>query len=271
MPLSAQDLGRGQRRSQLGGTMDIDPASGPIRRYQVWDRTTRAFHWVNVLCILVLAAIGTILLNGKRLGIPLDGTILLKAVHAYVGYVFALNLGWRLVWTFAGNRYARWHAILPMGSGFAIAVRDQVRALLAGRAAVYVGHTPLGRVMITMLILLLAAQAMTGLLLAGTDLYLPPFGAYFADWVTGGDAQRLALLRPGSREYVLIEAYDAMRTFRQPVLKVHEFGFYALLVAVFVHVAANVLDEVRHATGQISAMFSGVKSVAEKPMDEPDT
>ena len=250
--------------------MDTDRARGPIRSYRVWDRTTRAFHWINVVCVLVLAVVGTLLLNGKTLGLSNDGSTLLKTVHAYVGYVFVLNLAWRLIWAFVGSRYARWHAMLPTGGGFTTALRGQIRAVRAGHLAVYIGRSPLGRIMITMFILLMLVQASTGLLLAGTDLYLPPFGAYFADWVTGGDAQRLALLRPGSSDHVVSEAYDAMRAFRKPFKEAHEIGFYVLLVAILMHVAVNVLEELRHATGQISAMFSGVKRLPGKPMDEPE-
>lgn len=250
--------------------METDPAYGPIRSYRVWDRTTRAFHWINVVCVLFLAVIGTVLLNGKTLGLSHDGSTLLKTIHAYVGYVFVLNLAWRLIWAFAGNRHARWRAILPAGSGFSTALRDQVRAVRNGQPAVYIGRSPLGRIMITMLILLLVVQASTGLLLAGTDLYLPPFGAYFADWVTGGDAQRLALLRPGSIEHVVGDAYAAMKAFRKPFKEVHEYGFYVLLVTVLMHVAVNVVEELRHATGQISAMFSGIKRLPGRPMDEHD-
>ena len=236
----------------------------------MWDRTTRAFHWINVVCVVVLAALGTMMLNGKALGLAHDGSILLKTLHAYVGYVFALNLIWRLIWASVGNRHARWRAILPTGGGFAAALRGQIQALRAGRPAVYIGHSPVGRIMITCLILLLIVQAMTGLLLAGTDLYLPPFGAYFADWVTGGEAERLALLRTGSTEHVVAEAYDAMKAFRKPFKETHEFGFFVLVAVVLMHVAANVLEDARHATGQISAMFSGVKLLPGKPVDDSD-
>ena len=36
--------------------------------------------------------------------------------HVYIGYVFAINLVWRLVWGFMGNRFSRWRAIF-FGSG----------------------------------------------------------------------------------------------------------------------------------------------------------
>ena len=66
-----------------------------LTEYRVWDRTQRVFHWVNFLAVVALAAIGTVILNAGRLGIPNDpGVIALKTVHVYVGYVFILNLLW---------------------------------------------------------------------------------------------------------------------------------------------------------------------------------
>ena len=92
----------------------------PLTEYRVWDRTQRVFHWVNFVAVLTLAAIGTVILNADRLGIPDDpGMIALKTTHVYVGYIFILNLLWRLLWGFVGGPYARWRALLPWGPQFA--------------------------------------------------------------------------------------------------------------------------------------------------------
>jgi cytochrome b len=240
---------------------------GVARQYRVWDRTTRIFHWLNFLCVLALSVLGTIMLNGKLLGLAPAGSLLVKTLHAYVGYVFVLNLAWRLVWAFVGNRYARWSALLPFGKRYLRTVREQLRALRIGQDLAYVGHSPLARLMIGALLLLLVIQAITGLVIAGTDLYLPPFGSYFAEWVTNGDPARLALLQPGSTEHVVGESLEAMKVFRRPFKEVHEYSFYLLLVAVALHILANVLEEARHATGQISSMFSGVKTLTGRPAD----
>ncbi|MDT8372023.1 MAG: cytochrome b/b6 domain-containing protein, partial [Gammaproteobacteria bacterium] len=74
--------------------------SEQVTHYQVWDRTVRLFHWVNVICVLCLIAIGVAILNAKVLGVTDDGKILLKTLHIYFGYVFAINLGWRIIWGF---------------------------------------------------------------------------------------------------------------------------------------------------------------------------
>ena len=38
----------------------------------------------------------------------------------------------------------------------------------------------------SLLFLLLLVQAATGLVLAGTDLFWPPFGRLFAEWIAAG-------------------------------------------------------------------------------------
>ena len=240
---------------------------GMARQYRVWDRGTRWFHWINVLCVLILTAFGMIVLFAKDLGLTSAEEIPIKTLHVYVGYIFALNIVWRVIWAFIGNEHARWKALLPVGKGFATSLRDQIVSLRTGRVAVYLGHSPLGRIMILLLLLLMVVQLATGLVLAGTDLYMPPFGSWIANWVTDGDPARLALLQPGSQEHVISEAYSAMRAFRLPFKETHEIGFYVLALAVVVHVAANIAGDVRNATGQISAMFSGIKTLAGVPKD----
>ena len=69
-----------------------DISRSPVA-YKVWDRTTRWFHWINVLCVICLAMLGLAILNEKSFGVSAEGKILLKTLHVYVGYVFAINLG----------------------------------------------------------------------------------------------------------------------------------------------------------------------------------
>jgi len=51
-----------------------------LKEYKVWDKTTRWFHWINVLSVLGLIAVGTVILYNKKLGISVDGKILLTDV-----------------------------------------------------------------------------------------------------------------------------------------------------------------------------------------------
>lgn len=240
-----------------------------LQYFSVWDRSTRWFHWINVICIIGLVAVGLVILNIKLLGVSADGKILLKTVHVYIGYVFALNLLWRFVWGFMGNKYARWKSILPIGKGYWRSVRDYVAGVKAGEPPLYLGHNPVAKLMVALLFLLLSTQAITGLILAGTDLYLPPFGHEIAQWVAGPNADEttIANLKPGSKENVDAKSYSEMRDFRKPVINTHVFVFYALLIAIALHIIAVVVTEVRERNGLVSAMFTGKKVASKKPVD----
>ena len=240
----------------------------PLHEHKVWDATTRIFHWVNVACVIGLIAIGTVILNASAMSIPNDGKIVLKTVHVWVGYVFALNLLWRLIWGFIGGPYARWKAVLPMGSGYAQQLKEELAAVRGKGTVSYVGHSPLGRIAVTVLLLCLVVQALSGLVLAGTDVYMPPLGGYFAEWVVAEGLDPSQVL-PYAPETVNPENYKAMRALRSPVIQTHETMYYILLGLIALHIFAVVLTDIKRGGTIISAMFTGRKVLKHLPSDEP--
>lgn len=239
-----------------------------LQEYTVWDRTTRLFHWINVLCILALIALGTAILNDSALGIGDAGKILLKTLHVYAGYVFALNLLWRIVWGFIGGPYARWRAVLPFGRGYGADLKAEAAALARGEPASYVGHTPLGRIAVTVILLVLLVQSGTGLILAGTDVYLPPLGNYFADRVKA-EGLTPDQVRPYAPATVNPDAYKQMRAFRGPIVETHEVLFWVILGLIALHISAVVMTELRHGGTIVSAMITGRKTLRSPPRDAP--
>lgn len=237
-----------------------------LRLYPVWDKTVRIFHWVNVLCVLGLIAVGTAILNAKVLGVTLDGKILLKTIHVYIGYIFVINLAWRIVWGFIGSHYARWSAILPVGAQY----RDQLSVFIAdaksGKRVGFLGHNPIARLMVGLLLLLLSIQALTGLVLAGTDVYMPPFGNTIKEWVAT-DSFTVVSIKPYSKTGIDEAAYKQMRTYRKPVGAIHYYVFFILLASISLHLIAVVVTELRDRNGLVSAMFTGKKVFSEKPVD----
>jgi Ni,Fe-hydrogenase I cytochrome b subunit len=237
-----------------------------LQSYFVWDRNVRWFHWVNVLCMLGLIAVGVVILNAKALGVPNDGKILLKAIHVWIGYVFTVNLLWRFIWAFFGGTHARWRAILPGGRGYLKEVGSYVNDIRIGQPRQYLGHNPLGRVAITFLLLLMLIQALTGLVLAGTDLFFPPFGSWIADWVAAPGVNSATLV-PYAPEMYSETSYEAMRAFRKPFITVHYYGFYVLLVFALIHILAVIVTELSEGGSLITAMFSGKKVLSGPPVD----
>lgn len=234
---------------------------------KAWDRTTRWFHWINVLCVVGLIGAGLVILYASELGIGNDGKIALKSIHVSIGYVFVANLAWRLAWAFFGGPRARWAALLPCGLGYGKALAAELRSLRNGQVEHYLGHTPFGRLSVTVLMVLLACQAVTGIVLAGTDLYWPPFGGWIAAWVAAPGVDPSVLV-PYDDTHLDVAAYQAMRAFRAPVLSVHYWTFFGLCGVIVVHIAAVVVTEVRTRDGLVSAMFSGYKTLSGAPRDE---
>lgn len=237
-----------------------------LTHYQVWDKTVRIFHWVNVICVLCLIAIGVAILNDKALGVTTEGKILLKSWHIYFGYIFAINLGWRIIWGFIGSRFARWKMALPCGAEYKAQLKAHIDGVKNNKPVEFLGHNPIARLMVALLFLLLSAQAITGLVLAGTDMYMAPFGNMVKQSIAV-DATAVDTIKPYSKEGIDDAAYKDMRDVRKPFITVHYYVFYILLAAIFLHLCGVLVSELRERNGLVSAMITGKKVFAEKPFD----
>lgn len=237
-----------------------------LSTYPVWDRTVRVFHWINVICILGLIAIGVAILNSKALGVTDDGKLLLKTIHVYFGYVFAANLTWRIIWGFIGNRYSRWKSIIPFNAEHRAQWSAMMNGSKIGKPVGFLGHSPIARLMVGLLFVIMTAQAITGLVLAGTDVYMPPFGNMVKESIAIG-ATASEFIKPYSKDGIDEVAYKEMRDLRKPFITVHYYAFFVLLAAIFLHLLGVIVGELREKNGLVSAMFTGKKVFSEKPFD----
>lgn len=220
----------------------------------VWSRNVRLFHWINVIAITLLICIGLIIFNGKLFGISTEGKILLKTLHVSVGYVFAINLFFRIVIGFIGKAHERWGQVLPFNKGFSQELSD----FKADKKTAYKGHNPAGKLMVFALLSLMLIQTISGLVIAGTDIYYPPFGQYFAESIAI-DKQNVAAIKPYSKENVDETAYKAMRDIRKPFITAHVYAFYCLLFLIPLHILGVILVERKEKSALVSAMISGYK------------
>lgn len=197
-----------------------------IKREQVfvWSRRIRLFHWVNVVAISLLIIIGVVILNSKMFGITSDGKVLLKTMHVLVGYVFAVNLLIRLFIGFMGKSYEKWNKTLPFYKGF----QAELAEYKQGKQRIYKGHNPVGKLMVLALLLLMLIQMISGLVIAGTDIYYPPFGQHFAQSIAV-DKENISVIQPYSKVNVDAQAYKEMRAVRKPFITAHVYAFYGLI------------------------------------------
>ena len=116
-------------------------ASSGAGRVRVWDLPTRLFHWT--LAVLV----GFSFTSAKVGGAWIEW-------HFYSGYTILALVTFRLLWGFAGSRYARF-------ANFVRGPRAIAEYLRGGSARP--GHNPLGALSVLAMLLCLLVQASTGL------------------------------------------------------------------------------------------------------------
>jgi len=231
-------------------------------RIFVWSRNVRLFHWINVIAITLLICIGLIILNGKLFGVSTDGKILLKTMHVIVGYVFAINLFFRLIVGFIGKAHERWSQVLPFNKGF----KQELVEFKQHKNPAYKGHNPAGKLMVFALLSLMLIQMVSGLVIAGTDIYYPPFGKYFALSIST-DKQNVEVIKPYSKVNVDEVAYKEMRDIRKPFITAHVYSFYCLIFLIPLHILGVIIAERRERTALVSSMITGYKYL---PKDSSD-
>ncbi len=231
----------------------------------VWDRPTRILHWMNAILVLTLLflAVGFELM--EELGVPKEARESLKELHAYVGLFFVVTLSLRIIWGFAGNRYARWSDVIPWGAARWRDIWGNIRWLLSGlRGAppVAVGHNPLASLFYCALFVVLIGQAVTGLVLAGEHFDMLP-GRLLAAVLRGGItgyayAHEVEHVGDGTEESALVEGLEEL----------HEFGFYFIIFFIAAHLAGLVLHEIGERRGLLSSMITGRKYFRRDELDK---
>lgn len=183
---------------------------------RVWDLFVRLFHWL--------------LVAGFAVGF-ISGEFNVMTLHIYVGYALSLLLIARIVWGFAGSRYARFSSfIYPINITLAYLKGMQA----AGGPPHYLGHNPAGAPMVFALIGLCICLCLTGLVTLAIIDFEGPF-LFINSWFD--DAM----------------AY-AVQNFHELLPKI-TLGFIAC------HVAGVVISSRMHKENLVKAMITGNKPV----------
>ncbi|MCA0406428.1 MAG: cytochrome b/b6 domain-containing protein [Proteobacteria bacterium] len=184
---------------------------------RVWDWPTRAFHWLLVTAIVSAWA-------SFEFAHKLGDNLLVW--HRWNGYFVLVLIVFRLIWGFAGSSTARFSHFVH-GPVF---VLGYARDFISGRKRAFLGHNPLGTMMVLALLVAVFAQGLLGL-----------FTLEHNELVAG----------PLKR---LIEDDTANQ-----VTKWHIRGFKIIQILVLAHVTANILYGVLAKDPLIRAMAKGTK------------
>jgi Ni/Fe-hydrogenase 1 B-type cytochrome subunit len=82
-------------------------------RVYVWQLPVRFYHWINALCVAVLAVTGYLIGSPAAITSGAEaylgywfGTV--RFLHFLFAFIFFFNFLFRLYWGFVGNQFARW-------------------------------------------------------------------------------------------------------------------------------------------------------------------
>ncbi len=189
-----------------------------MKRVKVWDIAVRGSHLL--FGVLVLAAFLT---SEEDDSTPL---------HTRLGLVLFGVVLFRLVWGFVGSRYARFSEFVRSPREVMAALRQMVK----GAPKHFVGHNPVGAVMVVTLLATLVTVTVTGILLSQGPEWSGP---------------------------LLMS-----KSFAHGVKEVHEVSAWALPVLIALHVAGVVLSSVLEKQNLIMGMVTGFKSAPTQTPEE---
>jgi len=189
------------------------PVSGAPGLTRVWDLGVRLFHW------LLVAAVGVAVVTG------LYSSRSRLSIHVGAGAVIGGLIAFRILWGFMGSTYARFSAF-PVATS---AIAADLAGFTAGRRPQYVGHNPLGSLMVFAILAVLTLNLVTGVVtLGGVDKQGP--AAFAMGYAAGLKSQR-----------------------------VHQALAYGLLLMILGHLIGVGYESVRGHPNLVLAMVTGEK------------
>ncbi len=197
---------------------------------KVWDPLQRLLHWGLV------ASIAIAWLTGE------DG----EALHEWAGYAALGIVAVRLIWGVIGPRYARFTQFIRGPQQVIAYARDVVQR----REKRYVGHNPLGAVMVLALLATTAATGITGWLMVKPErlAMLPEVSAIITPAFADSDEER---------EYGEYGEYGEGSM--EALEEIHEFLANLLLLLIVLHVAGVIYTSIRHRENLARSMVTGTK------------
>jgi len=201
---------------------------------KVWDPLLRFFHWALVLLFIISFATGE------------DESI----IHIWSGYGVAGLIVFRLLWGLIGPKYARF-------SNFIYSPQDILvygRGLFDGSAKRYLGHNPLGGLMVVALLLSLSMASLTGMMLYGAEEAKGPLASVMQA------ENKIVLPQLISTAQADDDEDHEYRGGESEVLEEsHEFFANLSILLIVFHLVGVLFESLFHRESLIRSMFNGYK------------
>jgi cytochrome b len=124
----------------------------------VWDLPLRLFHWALVLSIVAS-------------WLTAEAGFEWMQIHFYLGFWTLGLVSFRILWGFIGPRHARFANFIPSPKRLVA----YTRSVFKRDSTPSIGHNPLGGLMVVVMILMVAAQAASGLFVTDDIAWAGPY------------------------------------------------------------------------------------------------
>lgn len=207
-----------------------------MKQIKVWDLQTRIFHWSLVLFMLCTVVTADIL---SFFGIDLVNKDSWLIFHICTGVAVALLLLFRIFWGLCGPRFSRFTS-MPLSI---TELTRYLKAVIRNERTNYTGHNPAASWSALGIITFGLLAVLTGAVIFGID----------------------------EGRGILRSLYLAYYSYAGLMKLMHLALAYLLLAIIIGHVCGVLNETVRHKTGIIPAMFSGMKlsDEDENPVETP--
>jgi len=189
---------------------------------KIWDPVTRLWHWILVLAVGIGWSFGRFM------------TFDTIQWHFYIGYLVLGLMGFRYLWGFLGPEPIRYRAILPTPG----ATLRYLKTVWHRKPSGTPGHNPLGSISVIAMLIVITAQAVTGLFIESDDFF--EYGP-LAGYVSEATVSRLTWW--------------------------HHFNADLILILVVLHVVAILFYWLWKKENLVKPMITGWKWVKRNPGD----
>lgn len=195
-----------------------------MQKVLVWDWPVRLLHWAMVLLFTGL------IVTGKGDGDNMDW-------HFYMGYALSAVVLARVIYGFVGSDFARFKHFLY----HPLEVLSYSKSLIVGKGESYLGHNPVGGVMVIVLLLAITAQWGTGLFTSDEIFWFGPFYGTVSEKMTA----------------ILSSMHHSLPNI--------------LLLLVALHISAVLYHELRFEERLVAAMLHGKKKHQSEKVEHAST
>lgn len=217
----------------------------------VWDIFIRVFHWT-----LVIAFVAGYLTEGE------------VYLHFYVGWYIGILLLLRFIWGFIGTTHARFSDFIKSPTEIIEYVRSLRKTTDSNKR--YIGHNPLGGLMVIALLLSLSITCVSGVLLYTEDgkaalsfIGHSPIESFEEDH--HNEKASSSFVSSVGKYTEHDDDDDEDEDDENEVIKeIHEFFANFTLFLILLHIAGVIISSRISKENLVLAMITGKKSVEKK-------